>query len=198
MVTLMSTIPLSPDKTPVPSQDGVDHINVYSKGHTPLGRDLSNFAHLPFNHPQYGFFASMEAYWYWNGTGRKENSLRRLYGATAKTAGVRLLMVPLQEEAFRQAIEDGLRLKITQNHKLREALKNTTLPLRHYFVYGNNPPVVRESKKHLWQMQCLESIRETLKQGVLPQLSDGTSSEITVIRELTEDPTPLDFALPSN
>jgi len=31
-----------------PEEDGITHINIYSKGKTDLGRMLSNFAKLPF------------------------------------------------------------------------------------------------------------------------------------------------------
>lgn len=41
-----------------PKTDGVDHINIYSRGRTPLGQALSNFAHTPFEHPKDGKFAS--------------------------------------------------------------------------------------------------------------------------------------------
>lgn len=34
-----------------PIDDGVTHINVYSKGRTKLGRDLSNFAAIGIIHP---------------------------------------------------------------------------------------------------------------------------------------------------
>lgn len=183
------------DAQPHPEMDGVDHINVYSKGRTVLGQELSNFAHVAINHPQYGFFASMEAYWYWVSTGMQHNSLRRLYGATAKTAGIRLNPVPIDESQFVNLMQDGLRLKVAQNPKLRLAVKKSTLPFRHYFVYGNNPPVVREPRKHMWQMQCLEKIRTTLKEGRPVLLSDGSPAETQTIKEVIENPTPLEFRL---
>lgn len=37
-----------------PDNDGITHINLYSKSRTVLGRQLSNFAHSPFKHPKYG------------------------------------------------------------------------------------------------------------------------------------------------
>ena len=45
--------------------DGVTHINVYSKGATALGRALSNFARIPVVVVPNGRFESVEAYWYW-------------------------------------------------------------------------------------------------------------------------------------
>lgn len=173
--------------------DGVDHLNVYSKGRTLLGQQLSNFAHLAINHPKHGFFASVEAYWYWVSTGLQHDSLRRLYGATAKTAGIRFNPVKMDESDFVNLIQDALRLKVAQNPKLREAMKKSTLPFRHYFVYGSNPPLVRESRKHMWQMQCLENIRKNLQEGKPIVLSDGTPAETTTIREIVENPVPEDM-----
>jgi hypothetical protein len=34
-----------------PTTDGIDHINIYSKGYTKLGRLLSNFTKSEFTHP---------------------------------------------------------------------------------------------------------------------------------------------------
>lgn len=175
--------------------DGVDHLNVFSRGRTQLGQDLSNFAHIAINHPKYGFFASLEAYWYWISTGKRHEELRRLYGSTAKTAGIRHNPVKVDEAEFVNLIQDGLRLKVAQNPKLRDALKKSTLPLRHYFVYGNNPPVVREQRKHMWQMQCLENIRTALQEGRPILLSDGTPAETQTIREIPENPVPREFQL---
>lgn len=45
-------------------KDGVDHINIYSKGKTSLGRFLSNFAQADIE-TEDGNFASIEGYWYW-------------------------------------------------------------------------------------------------------------------------------------
>lgn len=191
----MSTESLSPDVTPNPEMDGVDHINVYSRAKTQLGQDLSNFAHVPIHHPKYGFFASVEAFWYWVSTGRQHDSLRRLYGATAKTAGIRLNPVKIDETEFVNLIQDALRLKVAQNPKLRDALKKSTLPLRHYFIYGTNPPMVREPRKHVWQMQCLENIRTALKEGRPIVLADGTPAETKTIKEIVENPIPLEFTL---
>lgn len=46
------------------NKDGIDHINIYSKGRTALGRFLSNFAQAEIE-TEDGEFASIEGYWYW-------------------------------------------------------------------------------------------------------------------------------------
>src|SRR5882724_14111 len=77
-----------------PKNDGIDHINIYSKGATELGRALSNFAHSPVKLKD-GNFASLEGYWYWllSNKDAKAEILRKLYGWEAKKAG-RELKIP--------------------------------------------------------------------------------------------------------
>lgn len=192
----MST-PLHPKDRPDPKNDGVDHINVYSKGRTQLGRELSNFAHVPFKHPDYGFFASGEAFWYWLSTGKQHNELRRLYGATAKSVGIRLLPVKMDDATFKAMICDMLKLKVMQNRALHEAVRKSILPFRHYFV-TDMAGVINEPPRHRWQMECLEEIRERLKNKELVLLSDGRRADGVIIQEVPENPIPDDISISEN
>lgn len=196
MPNLAEVQPLPIDQVPDPAKDGIDHLNVYSKGKTQLGRDLSNFAHLAIEHPDHGFFASMEAYWYWISTGMMHDSLRRLYSASAKTAGQMLAPVKLDPEKFQALICDGLKLKIMQNRKLRDELKKSHLPLRHYFVYGNGQgQVIREKGTHRYQIDCIEAVRLALQRNHAVQLSDGRPAIGTEIQAVVEDPIPFDLRM---
>lgn len=116
-----------------PSQDGIDHINVYSKGETPLGKALSNFSTYPLSHPLYGNFQSMEAYWYWLKTGKQHDHLRSLHGFLAKKKGKELEVVT--NENFEEEVFQGLLCKLTQRPKLLKALIENELPLVHYYCY---------------------------------------------------------------
>ncbi|QVD49404.1 hypothetical protein LUCX_334 [Xanthomonas phage vB_XciM_LucasX] len=191
------TTPLSPSDKPDPAKDGIDHINCYSKAQTALGQQLSNFSHVPFDHPEFGFFASLEAYWYWLKTGMQHNSLRRLYGATAKSAGIRQLEVRMDVEEFHRLFSDGIRLRIAQNPKLRAAVRQSTLPFRHYYVYGTNPPVVRDQTRMYWQMEVMEEVRATLKRDEPIKLSDGTPAARAAIREVEANPLPEALRFPT-
>lgn len=169
-------VSLNPD----PSQDGITHINVWSKGRTQLGQLLSNFAHVGFNHPVHGYFASVEGFWYWLSTGRTHDELRRLYGASAKSVGSKLEQVPIPEDEFREGILEALRCKIEQNPDIAVALKNSHLPLEHYFVYGHNV-IVNQGQKHGWQLQFLQMLRHELQGGPkvvdalnMVEMADGT------------------------
>lgn len=140
-----------------PETDGINHINVYSKGATQLGRDLSNFAPIGFEHPQYGHFASMEAFYHWVKTGMSCDELRPLFGYWAKQAAKDLPIVP--HDNFESIISEGLRCKVLQNHWLAESLGSSTLPLVHYYNYGGRIVV---PKGQDYQMRVLTELREEL------------------------------------
>ena len=103
-----------------PELDGIDHINVYSRGKTALGRQLSNFASTPFKHPTDGDFLTVEGWWYWTMTG-----LIRTH--------------PTEEELI-----VTYRAKLDCNPDLKIALEQNRLPLEHYYVYGGKVVIPKE------------------------------------------------------
>jgi hypothetical protein len=144
-----------------PYTDGIDHINIYSKAKTKLGRALSNFSEIGFLHPKYGKFVSMEGYWYWLATGKTENRLRNLSGYAAKELGRKLPRVEC--DGFEADVKKGLLLRVEQNPVLAEAMKKCTLPFSHYYSYGNdlNPKIIADDKNK-WIVDYIELIREYL------------------------------------
>ena len=159
-----------------PETDGVDHINVYSRAKTVLGRTLSNFAHTPIQHPQHGYFASIEAYWYWMAIGDLKDSpmyhhLRSLYGFKCKEEGRKALQhwaevnnhqLPVVED-FECHIKKALLCKVQQTEGLADLLKRSTLPLIHYYYWGEKPPYkVSRPVKYDWITDYLSDIRDFL------------------------------------
>ena len=139
-----------------PEDDGITHINVYSKGKTELGRFLSNFAKAPFVHPVDGYFNSVEAYWYWLST--KDDSLRETYGFRAKELGRALGGKDwLDDDSFKTKIKDAIYLKIATNIRMFKEFKENTLPLKHYYVYGGTKVV--EPKEGKWIIDYIETLR---------------------------------------
>lgn len=145
-----------------PNQDGVTHINVWSKGRTTLGRELSNFARRSFYHPVYGSFSSVEGFWHWLSTGMKLDFFRDMYGMHAKMASQDLPKV--HHPRFQEEIIVALRCKIKQHADLKEALCRSTLPFTHYFVYGTK---VLNQDQYAWQVAAIEQIRTELQQQSL-------------------------------
>lgn len=150
----------------IPANDGVNHINVYSKGLTKLGRGLSNFASIPFDHPVDGRCASVEGYWYFLKTGRLFPHLKELSGINAKKEGKKYPSIELSD--FIIQIKQAITCKILQNDKLREDVKASTLPFVHYYVYygalGDFKVIPVGGDQ--WMMEHLEAIRADLRESI--------------------------------
>ncbi len=137
-----------------PENDGIDHINVYSKGKTKLGRFLTNFAKSPIE-TEDGPFESIEGYWYWLSC--KNDELRKLSGWLAKDVGRKLGGKDwLETEEFKRKIKAAIDIKLKNNLEMYNELCKLKLPLKHYYVYGNK---VVEPKEGRWIIEHLESKR---------------------------------------
>ena len=149
-----------------PEQDGVAHVNVYSKGRTLLGKRLTHFATYPIDHPRFGRFDNVEGFWWWLSTGGRHDDLRDMSGWKAKHIGKERVDAIKKGGGetfmpdFREEIEYANALKLLSHpHILRELLKST-LPLVHYYVYGKpDNPLVRAADRSLWTLQLFENVR---------------------------------------
>ena len=144
-----------------PLTDGINHINVYSKGITIFGQRLSNFAQTPFVLPEHGSFQSIEGYWYWLST--KDDKLRELHGYEAKTYGreIRGADWP-KDEDFKRCILEAIRAKIDQNkylqHYFRYMAAVGPLPFKHYYVQAG--AVVYPKEGCQWILDEFDSIQQ--------------------------------------
>lgn len=123
--------------------DGIDHINVYSKGKTELGRLLSNFADTPFEIENIGRFQTVEGYWYWIITG--DDWFKEALGWEAKKFGKEAPKV--RDHPTYDELTLAYLAKLRHNPRVKELLETNTLPLKHYYVYGNK---VVEPKEWQW------------------------------------------------
>lgn len=151
--------------------DGITHINMYSKARTELGRLLSNFAHTPITTPQNGKFNSIEGYWYWLLAAREvegKDVLRTLSGFEAKEKGREIVGKDWPEqndELFRFQIYQALFAKVIQTKGLEASLVKSSLPFTHYYAY--NGKIIDVGG---WFVEAWEQIRADLKErhkGVL-------------------------------
>lgn len=155
----------SPSPAFLPANDGVDHVNIYSRGRTELGRLLSHFATTPFDVAPHGRFACLEAYWYWLQCeeGPERERLRVLSGFAAKRAG-RALRTPhfrlASELEFRRCIARATREKIRCTPRLASALRACTLPLTHDYVYAGRPVTPQGND---WVLEVVEFFRNRLQ-----------------------------------
>ncbi len=148
----------------IPSQEGETHINIYSKSKLELGRLLSNFAYSPFQCED-GRFNSVEGYWYWLNT--KDERLKKLYGFDAKKLGRELVKNEIDTEEFQSKIKSAITNKIYQNPKIKHLLNESSLPLDHYYYYGdiNNPQIIY-LPQYQWIVDTITSIRTELRSNL--------------------------------
>ena len=161
-----------------PKYETIDHINIYSKSRSPLGRALSNFFHSNFKHPQHGNFASVEGFYYWLLTGEKYDDIRELHGYIAKRYGETLPVVRKLDKKFKLEIQEAIAYKIIQNLYIQKLLINSTLPLAHYYYYGDamhKPKIVDRYKEHSYMVHAIEEIRVNLKKNGTIIKSDNQS-----------------------
>ncbi|QAX96204.1 hypothetical protein [Vibrio phage vB_VmeM-Yong XC32] len=163
-----------------PNRDGYDHINVYSKGQTEIGRALTHFADLSFSHPDFGYFKTVEGAWYFIRTTMldkawpadvkaKIDKLKSARGYEAKKLGKEILAtvkeeewVGFPEEEFRDEIHFCNRLKLQSNSRTAQLFSETSLPLVHYYVFGEGEKAIARPGSHQWVLEGLEKIREEL------------------------------------
>lgn len=145
------------------TDDGYRHINIYSKAKTKLGRDLSNFSNHSFRLEPYGWFPSVETFYFWFLTGQKHDDLRKVSGASAKAAANKYMhdRIEMTDECI-SIIQDAICAKIMQNPELAERLSKSKLPFCHYYVYAGK--VVDVSGEHSWFVQTFEDIRTALRE----------------------------------
>ncbi len=146
------------------STDGIDHINIYSKGKTELGRFLSNFSYSKI-YTDHGSFNSIEGYWYYLLTPRfsfEAEKLKHLHGFKAKELGRKLTRgIDWEDsEEFKYFIKDAISQKIYKYDTFTNLLIESTLPLTHYYEYGDKVINVPECK---WILDHIESLRKTLQ-----------------------------------
>lgn len=147
-----------------PLEDGVTHINIYTRGQTMLGRGLTNLAPLGFCDPLYGSFNTVEGYWFWLSTGSLNDDYRTATGMEAKKLGQSTRSERVEVPQFETFIKLAIVRKLMNNFKLQSLLKQSIHPLTHYYFYGKpeNPKVV-VPKGHEWQTEYWTLLRELLK-----------------------------------
>lgn len=142
--------------------DGIDHINIYSKGQTELGRGLSNFSgHRVFTTD--GTFASIEGYWYWLNTHHpRRDELCTLIGWAAKALGRELRANDWNPDgAFKLKVAMAMLSKLILHPELYALFRASTLPFRHYYVYGGK---VNEPSDGRWIVNTWEFMRRLVRE----------------------------------
>jgi hypothetical protein len=136
--------------------DGVDYINVYSRGNTNLGRLLSNFARTPFEFLGVRF-ESVEGFWYTKTTGQ---TLNKTFGAQAKKVGRSFpqLYDPPSADLLIKVYE----AKLCYNPYIIDLLLENKKPFAHYYLmYLGHGRV--SADKWLWTADLWRELTDFIK-----------------------------------
>jgi hypothetical protein len=153
-------------------KDGIEYINIYSAGKTPLGRMLSNFYYSPFI-TEDGEFNSVEGYWYWLLSPGDDSvpsekfllreELRIHYGLQAKVKGKLLSNKDWDDsEEFKNKIKKAIRAKIETNPDIYMAFISSSLPFKHHYVYGDRVTPVKQAE---WLVEHFTTLRTELQEN---------------------------------
>lgn len=135
--------------------DGITHINIYSKGKTVLGRLLSNFAETPFIYDGISF-RSVEGCLFYFRTGDKR--FIHLHGNEAKKLGDSL---PCKKIETSKLLKKWFLAKLKFNPAIVSMLLDNKLPFSHYyFMYGS------KIDKSLINAEIWRHISEELKKNI--------------------------------
>lgn len=141
-----------------PLEDGINHVNIYSKSQTNLGKMLSNFARCPIETVD-GHFESIEGYWGWLSVSEENpqrEDFRKLYGYSAKKLKEDMHKAGDQgrfDENFVDKIKDAIHRKF-QTPAMKNVLEKNVhllgLPICHYYYFGkiDNPRVIDVTDKY--------------------------------------------------
>jgi len=140
----------------------MNHINVYSKSESKLGRMLSNFYRCDV-HTKHGKFKSVEGYWYYLQSGYEP--LRNLSGYEAKKVGREVREGQFfSEKEFQDYILLAIAKKILYNKEIYNEFIKSELPFEHYYIF-NGKRVYPEGNG--WIVEFLTFFRDTLKRIML-------------------------------
>jgi len=156
--------------------DGQEHINIYSKGKTLLGRKLSNFAECNIELEHMGKkvnFKTIEGYWFFMkaylATGQSFYEYATYEGWEAKKFGTEKskYLKPLnikQKEIFAKMIKKAFVKKIQKDKNLVELMIENDLKYVHYYNYGGAIKVFNDVD---WLIDFIQDVANGLKKRTL-------------------------------
>lgn len=142
--------------------DGIDHINIDSRGRTELGKQLTHMHRQDFLHPEFGPFRSVEGLIGFIRSGAQEDEFHWLHGMEARHRSRNLESEFIK--GFREIVMEANYFKIVQNDELRDAFIACTLPFDHYYLLETNGRPIRPMAA-AWLVPAFEDLRKLIRDG---------------------------------
>lgn len=146
--------------------DGVDHVNIWERAETDLGRALSMDSAIGLEHHIFGRFSTMEGFWHYIRSEERDDRLRSMSGANLKAFKNKLS--PVRITNFKAVIMDSMYQRICQCGPLLQEFKNSVLPFDLYWV-ANATGLRCRPAYFGWFIAGLEEIREAFKADRVPR-----------------------------
>jgi hypothetical protein len=154
-------------------EDGVDHINIWERAKTSLGKALAINVKMPFKHNLFLGFYCLEALADYIASNENSDLLRTMYGqpmrdyytekcTRRRVTNYKAIMI----EAYWQQIQQ-------HPQKLLKPLKDSNLWIDCYYVSSRDPNQLRQRPPYAqWVIPGLRKIRAALQAGTPLDLSD--------------------------
>lgn len=142
-------------------EDGADHLNMWVRGQTALGRFLDQRTAAPFIHSELGRFCSIEAFWKYVLSAERCDELRNLSGR--KLRGLTRKLTRAEVHNFRAIIMDANWQKLQQYAHWGYVLRDCALPLDCYYVYKREDGVRIRPDCGPWLIRGFNEIRTALR-----------------------------------
>jgi hypothetical protein len=142
------------------AEDGKTHINIKNTGKTLLGRSLALETKHQFEHPVFGEFRSLEAFWFYIKSGCQNIEVRNVSNGAGRYL-VTKTNAPNTVYNFQLIIADGIYYWLKQFHRddLSEVIHNK-LPLDLYYIHhgDNGAMTVHRPQFHRWYLPKLNGV----------------------------------------
>lgn len=157
--------------------DGVDHINIFGRPLTTLGRHMStNSRRFAFTDECYDRFSSIENFWAFIRAEEKDDDLRRMSSVDLRNTARNYTEVFV--ENFKALIINAYYQRIKQNKELLDQIVKSSLPFDCYYV-NKDGLRIRPGGYYKWLLAGLEEVRKAIKENREPDLTpfmDNTNS----------------------
>lgn len=157
------------------TEDGVKHLNIYSKAKTSLGKQLTNMYPFKFVYENIEFNSVEQAWHYYKFIDQPEIAKQILamdnpfnclsFARANKTDASNKVALSI---GFKLRIEEVICTRIEADINLKNALRNSILPFEHYYAYGDK--IHDQRDKYDWLIKIFENIRSKFQMNYLDDL----------------------------
>ncbi len=141
-------------------KDGEDHINIWERGETELGRFLAHGTNTPFHHPVFGMFSNVECFWHYIRSEERDDRIRTMTSISGKKFSENF--TPVKVPNFYAVIMDTNWVKIKEYPNMLNAIKENNLPLEMYYIYRDKGAAIRPMFA-AWVLEGFKEIEKAIK-----------------------------------